>query len=287
MNRRTLTVGMTVVVAAIVGVYVFSKYGPAPSLHAAETAAKSGGQPIRNDSLGLDYFSKRPIGKPPEGVPWITDLLIVDLDQDGLKDILVCDGQLNKVSWIRQVRLGVFEEQDIGDTIAGPVHVEVADLNGDGHLDVLVASMGVIPPNNVKTGAVVALVNDGLNHFTNRVLLENVSRVTYVAAADLNQDGRLDLVVGEFGYIEGEVRWMENLGDCSLKVISCWICRARFTRRWSTLTVVESWISSLSSHKIQRKCMPLWATVMATFVIGSFMARPTRITGAVDSALGM
>ncbi len=168
-------------------------------------------------ALGPDSFSSRQIGNPADGTPWITDLLITDLDQDGLKDILVCDGRLNKVSWIRQVSKGVFEEQDIGQTVAGPAHLEVADLNGDGHLDVLVASMGVIPPSNAKTGSVVVLVNDGTNHFTNRVLLENVARVTYVAAADLNKDGRLDLVVGQFGYIEGEIRWMENLGNWEFK----------------------------------------------------------------------
>ena len=77
----------------------------------------------------------------------------------------------------------------------------------------LVASMGVIPPSNAKTGAVVALINDGSNHFANRTLLDKVARVSYVTAADLNGDGRLDLVVGQFGYIEGEIRWMENKGD--------------------------------------------------------------------------
>lgn len=172
---------------------------------------------LKKAGLGVEYFSKRPIGRPAEGTPWITDLLIVDLDGDGLKDILVCDGQLNKVSWIRQVRLGVFEETDIGQPVAGPAHVEVADMNGDGHLDVLVSAMGVIPPSNVRTGAVIVMVNDGTNHFTNKVLLENVARVTYVAAADLNKDGRLDLVIGQFGYLEGEIRWMENLGDGKFK----------------------------------------------------------------------
>jgi hypothetical protein len=108
-------------------------------------------------------------------------------------------------------------EQDIGEPVAGPAHVEVGDLNGDGHLDVLVASMGVIPPSNAKTGAVVILVNDGQNRFTNRVLLENVARVTYVAAAPLTRSGRLDLVVGQFGYMVGEVRWLENLGDWQFK----------------------------------------------------------------------
>jgi len=33
----------------------------------------------------------------------------------------------------------------------------------------------------------------------------------------LNKDGRLDLVVGQFGYIEGEIRWMENLGNWQFK----------------------------------------------------------------------
>jgi hypothetical protein len=175
-------------------------------------AAPRVGRQRMSRPLGFDSFSHRPIGRPAEGDPWITDILVVDLDGDGLKDILVADGRRNRVSWIRQVRLGVFEEQDIGQTVAGPAHLEVADLNGTGHLDVLVASMGVIPPDNEKVGSVVVLENDGTNHFTNRVLLENVARVTYVAAAPLTHSGRLDLVVGQFGYLEGEVRWMENLG---------------------------------------------------------------------------
>ncbi len=179
---------------------------PRPSVTAAKVVE-------RGDVLGLNSFAPRPIGNPAEGLPWITDLLIVDLDGDGLKDVIACDGRLNKVSWIRQSRLGVFEEQDIGESIAGPAHLEVADLNGDGHLDVLVAAMGTIPPSNAKTGAVIILVNDGTNHFSNRVLIENVARVTYVAAADFNKDGRLDLVVGQFGYLQGEIRWMENRGD--------------------------------------------------------------------------
>lgn len=175
------------------------------------------GKPVGRRPLGLDYYTQRNIGRPAEGAPWISDILVTDLDGDGLKDILVADGRRNRISWIRQVRLGVFEEQDIGQTVAGPAHLEVADLNGTGHLDVLVSSMGVIPPNNEKVGSVVVLENDGTNHFTNRVLLQNVARVTYVAAAKLTNSGRLDLVVGQFGYLQGEVRWMENLGNWQFK----------------------------------------------------------------------
>jgi len=162
--------------------------------------------------LGPDSYSVRTIGRLPEGIPWITDVEIVDLDRDGLKDILACDARLNRVCWIRQVRKGVFEEREIGGPVPGPAHVSVADMDGTGHLDVLVACMGQIMPNNDKIGSVVLLQNDGHEHFTNRILQDHTYRVTDVEAADLNGDGKLDLAVAQFGYLEGQVEWLENLG---------------------------------------------------------------------------
>jgi FG-GAP-like repeat len=210
MRRLAVTVGALLAALALV-IFFTEKLSRKPEAAAASSPAN--GRVLQGKALGPDYYTHRPIGKPAEGLPWITDLLVVDLDGDGLKDVLVCDGRLNKVSWIRQVRRGTFEEQDIGGPVEGPAHLEVADLRGTGHLDVLVACMGVIPPDNDKIGSVVVLENDGTNHFTNHVLLDNVARVTYVKAAHLTQSGRLDLVVGQFGYIEGEIRWMENLGN--------------------------------------------------------------------------
>jgi len=166
-----------------------------------------------HDAIGLNTFRSRPIGEPVEGFPWITDLKIVDLDQDGLLDVLVCEGRINQVSWIRQITSAHFEETVLADSIAGPAHVETADMDKDGDLDILVASMGIVTPNPQKIGSVVILVNDGHQHFTKRVLLENVSRVTHVEAGDLDKDGDLDLSVGQFGYYEGEVRWLENQGN--------------------------------------------------------------------------
>ncbi|HEY5552673.1 MAG TPA: VCBS repeat-containing protein, partial [Opitutaceae bacterium] len=51
--------------------------------------------------------------------------------------------------------------------------------------------------------------------FQKRVLIDQVPRVTDVRAANFSRhtDGRLDLVVGQFGYAQGETRWMKNLGD--------------------------------------------------------------------------
>lgn len=167
-------------------------------------------------SLKLEYVPT-PIGSPAGDFvrPWVTNVEIVDLDRDGLADVLYCEGQKNSVRWIRQAPRGVFTEFVIGEDIPGPVHVSAADVNGSGRLDVLVASMGKILPTNEHIGAVVILENLDNRHFTKHVLIDHIARVTDVRAGNFSdhKDGRLDLAVGQFGYDQGETRWMENKGD--------------------------------------------------------------------------
>ncbi|MBD5778073.1 VCBS repeat-containing protein [Pelagicoccus sp. NFK12] len=163
--------------------------------------------------LNVEYMKWKTIGDPIEGRPWVTDLSIVDLDGDGLVDVVFTEGRLNMVGWMRQVERGVFEELTLADGVAGAAHVEACDLDGDGDLDLLVASMGIVTPNDQKIGAVVVLENDGREGFSKRVLVEGIDRVTDVQAGDLDGDGDLDLSVGAFGYFEGEIRWLENRGD--------------------------------------------------------------------------
>jgi hypothetical protein len=189
----------------------------------AATASRPNRPPVRAESAPLTaaqanlVYEPIPIGAKIEelGRPMVTHVAIVDLDRDGLEDVLYCDARKNTVRWIRQFPRGVFTEHIIGEGIAGPAHVEAADLNGTGRLDVLVASMGQILPNNDRIGAVVVLENLDNRTFRKHMLLEQVARVTDVRAANLSgrADGKLDLVVGQFGYAQGETRWMKNLGD--------------------------------------------------------------------------
>jgi hypothetical protein len=240
--------------------------------------------PAGKRQVGPDFYSKRQIGTAPEGQPWITDLLVVDLDGSGRKGVLVAEGRLNKVTWIRQVKLGVFLEEDIGQPIAGPAHLEVADLSGTGHLDILVAAMGVIPPDNEKVGSVVALQNDGKNHFTNRVLLDHVARVTYLAAAHLTHSGLLDLVVGQFGYLEGEIRWIENLGDGNFKSHPRWTCRAPSTLRSRTSWETGSRTSSPWSPIIPRRSTRSGGTGKETSATRCCTGPPTWTSGSAACA---
>ena len=158
------------------------------------------------------HFAAQPIGGAIGRPPWIANVTADDLDRDGLTDILFCEAQDNEVRWLRQTSPGVFEEKLIATGMKAPVHVEAADMDGDGDLDILVASMSVVFPNNDRIGTVFILENDGHQHFTPHVVLENTSRVTDVRAADLNGDGRMDLALAQFGYDQGEVSWLEQTG---------------------------------------------------------------------------
>ncbi|HWA87338.1 MAG TPA: VCBS repeat-containing protein [Opitutus sp.] len=165
----------------------------------------------------LAYLHPQPIGTAPDQPPWIGDVLPVDLDRDGLLDVVFCESRLNQVIWLRQTARGVFEEKVLANNMSAPVHVEAADMDGDGDLDLIVSSMGVVFPDNDRIGTVFILENDGHENFTPHAVLEHTSRVTDARAADLNGDGKLDLALAQFGYDQGEVSWLERTGPWEFK----------------------------------------------------------------------
>jgi hypothetical protein len=72
--------------------------------------------------------------------------------------------------------------------------------------------IGRLFPSDAEEGAVLTLP-DTLGAATARVILEKLRRPTDVVAVDLNQDGREDLAVCQFGNRLGRFSWFENRGD--------------------------------------------------------------------------
>jgi hypothetical protein len=165
----------------------------------------------------INFLDPVAIGDKFVEPPLISNIIVSDLDHNGLPDVIVCDCRSNSVSWIRQFPAGVFTETVLASTLVAPAHLQVIDFDRDGDNDIMVAVLGLLFPSNDKIGSVVILENDGKSHFTKHVIVDKTARVSDVRAGDLDGDGDMDLAVGQFGYDDGETRWIENLGNWEFK----------------------------------------------------------------------
>jgi hypothetical protein len=165
----------------------------------------------------IDFLVPGPVGQTFTEPPQISNLAAEDLDGDGLLDVLVCDAKNNFVSWIQQNPAGVYSEKILANDILAPAHVQVIDFDKDSDKDLMIAVLGILYPSNDKIGSVIILENDGNCNFLKHIIIENIARVSDVRAGDLDGDGDMDLAIAQFGYDDGETRWIENLGNWSFK----------------------------------------------------------------------
>lgn len=161
----------------------------------------------------IDFLNPSPIGNEFTEPPLIAHIQAIDLDDDGLLDVVVCDDRGNSVSWIRQYPAGTFKETILAADLFAPSHVQILDFDNDGDKDLMVGVLGMLFPSNDKIGSVVILENDGQFNFKQHLIEDNIARVADVRAGDLDNDGDMDLAVAQFGYDDGETRWIENLGN--------------------------------------------------------------------------
>ncbi len=207
LSRRWLTPALGAVALLLpVGIWAAR---PAPVDRPVDVTAELAGEFLPS-ALSLAESDLGALGHRP----LITNVQIVDLDRDGIPDVLACDARRNRVIWYRQGSIGQWSERVLGDTdLPAPCHAAVADLNGDGAPDIVVAVLGSVWPTNDRVGRVVWLENRGAGGFVTHTLLDDLRRVADVQVGDLNGDGKPDLAVAEFGYDCGRVLWLENRGN--------------------------------------------------------------------------
>lgn len=164
---------------------------------------------------GLNELTDQPYGRrmPRNGPPWLDpadQAVILDWIEQGSSatahpELIWSHGFEGRQPPPFEGSFGTLTVIDDGDPASGIRSIVTADLDGSGHLDVIVAQ-----PFHIDEVAVWTNLGNGT--FSDKIVVDNSrSDPVYVATGDFNGDGRPDLAA--ITQTDGELVWYPNLED--------------------------------------------------------------------------
>jgi len=78
----------------------------------------------------------------------------------------------------------------------------------------ITCNIGIMSPNNGKHGSIGIVTNDEKHmQADSNFIFDKLARPVQLNSADFNGDGKMDLLVCEFGNLTGALSWLENTGQ--------------------------------------------------------------------------
>lgn len=156
------------------------------------------------------------IGAAPAGSRSVT-VEVADVDMDTDLDVIVrADGVASETAWYKNpstsAYTGMWEKRVIGNQFTYPSEFRMADMDNDGDPDVV----GVSDGNSMYWVANNKRGDSWTPNLIGSVAMYNKPGNLRYAIADVNRDGKLDIVVASDtsgGFWRSDLAWLENPGQ--------------------------------------------------------------------------
>jgi hypothetical protein len=140
----------------------------------------------------------------------LPSVTFVKIDSTSSRRRLIISDALTKKTYCLNEQLHITDSLDTGGSL---IDIEIHKTHW------IVCNIGVLNPNNGSFGKVERINISDQTLQKDSLLFSNLARPVQIVTADMNNDGRPDKVVCEFGFLKGRLSLMLNEGNGAYKKI--------------------------------------------------------------------